>query len=280
MTTPAPAAPVAFDVGAHLGEDSAFYLALGYSVVAIEANPQLVDHLRHRFAEEAAAGRFAVEAVAVGPTTGVVRFFVNESLSVWGTTDPRWAERNRVMGAPSVEIEVPCRPFGDLVGRHGCPTVLKIDVEGADLDCLVGLSSGPCRPAHVSIESSKTGWRQIVAEFDALEALGYRRYRVVRQGRAASHDGEFVGLDGRRVSHHFEDDASGPFGPHLEGAWLTRRQALWRYWWINLGYRVAGDTTWLRRRFGATRGLRRHFARVGWYDTHAVRDDAAPALDR
>jgi FkbM family methyltransferase len=38
-----------YDVGAHKGEDTKFYLAKGFSVVAIEASPELCDQLQHKF---------------------------------------------------------------------------------------------------------------------------------------------------------------------------------------------------------------------------------------
>ena len=55
-----------FDVGTHKGQDSDFYLKLGYRVVAVEANPALADELRHRFREAIADGRLILVDKAVG----------------------------------------------------------------------------------------------------------------------------------------------------------------------------------------------------------------------
>ena len=52
-----------FDVGAHEGEDSAFYLSRGFDVVAVEANPILVEKLLDRFRDEISAGRFTLAIV-------------------------------------------------------------------------------------------------------------------------------------------------------------------------------------------------------------------------
>ena len=38
-----------FDVGAHKGEDTTFYLKKGFKVIAVEANPALAQGLRDRF---------------------------------------------------------------------------------------------------------------------------------------------------------------------------------------------------------------------------------------
>ena len=45
-----------YDVGAHRGEDTAYYLHQGFRVVGVKANPSMADHLRNRFASEIASG--------------------------------------------------------------------------------------------------------------------------------------------------------------------------------------------------------------------------------
>ena len=46
---------IVFDVGMNNGDDSTHYLSKGYQVVAIEANPILVERARARFQKEIAA---------------------------------------------------------------------------------------------------------------------------------------------------------------------------------------------------------------------------------
>ncbi len=43
------------DLGMNNGDDTAFYLAKGYNVVAVEANPHLVAAARVRFAKDIAS---------------------------------------------------------------------------------------------------------------------------------------------------------------------------------------------------------------------------------
>ena len=59
-----------FDAGAHKGEDTNFYLLMGYRVVAIEANPDLASELRARFRGEAEDGRLIVVDKAIAPQAG------------------------------------------------------------------------------------------------------------------------------------------------------------------------------------------------------------------
>ena len=127
-----------YDVGAHLGEDSQHYLAKGFKVVAVEANPDLASHLRKRFAAEMADGRFKLVECVIAEQTGYQTFYVNETTSVWGTAYPQWAARNARLGSDSRVSRLPSRPFAEVMKEFGVPYYLKIDVEGADLLCLDG----------------------------------------------------------------------------------------------------------------------------------------------
>src|SRR3954451_24408371 len=83
-----------FDVGAHKGEDSDFYLKLGYRVVGVEANPELVDQLAARFKQQIEQGSYVIVPCAISASDEPLTFYVNEKATIWGTTDPTWAARN------------------------------------------------------------------------------------------------------------------------------------------------------------------------------------------
>jgi FkbM family methyltransferase len=85
-----PMADLIYDVGAHLGEDSQHYLAKGFKVVAIEANPELAARLRQRFTTEMTDGRFTLVECVISEETGYQTFYVNETLSIWSEArDPK-----------------------------------------------------------------------------------------------------------------------------------------------------------------------------------------------
>jgi len=267
-----------FDVGAHKGEDSDFYLKLGYRVVAVEANPTLAAELRERFRPAVDSGDYVVVENAIGETEGSISFFVNNTVSAVGTINPEWAERNRRAGVDSSEITVKSVPFVDIVAQHGCPHYLKIDIEMADMICVNALKALDCRPKYISLESSRKSWSDLMAEFDALEDLGYTRFKVARQ---VSHKrGTFTGRDGRKVPYTFDHGSSGPFGDDLDGPWLTRKQAMNRYRRIFFLYNTIGDGTFISRLFsrlpvvGKDGPIKGGVLPIiaGWYDTHAMRE--------
>ena len=258
-----------YDVGAHLGEDTDFYLRKGFKVVAIEANPFLAERLRERFRLNLSGGSLSLVDAAIAETAGEVDFFVNESQSIWGTIRPEWAERNALAGgAPSKPVRVKAITFPEVLRQHGTPYYLKIDIEGADVLCLEALLKEPDRPKFISIESDKRSWRNLLYEFELFEGLGYSRFKIVDQKKIEQQKLLDPTAEGGDVEHRFEPWSSGLFGNDLPGKWLTRRQAILRYRFIFLKYWLFGDFGILRfvlkvRRF-------RKILQPHWYDTHAT----------
>jgi hypothetical protein len=87
----------------------------------------------------------------------------------------------------------------DLLKQYGCPGYLKVDIEGADLLCVRALEHSDVRPKYVSIESSKTSWRDLLDEFRTLEKLGYTTFQVVDQ--CTHRSGQFRTLSGGSIPH-------------------------------------------------------------------------------
>jgi FkbM family methyltransferase len=67
-----------FDVGMHTGQDTDFYLKKGFDVVAVEANPALVEGARERFRDAIACGRLVIHEVAIADREGETDFYVND----------------------------------------------------------------------------------------------------------------------------------------------------------------------------------------------------------
>ena len=258
------------DVGAHKGEDSAFYLKLGYRVLAVEANPWLARKLRQRFRDEIEAGTYILIDKAIAASSGEnIAFYVNKMTSEWGTTDLNWVKRNEGLGAGSEQINVQCVDFAHILETYGCPLYLKVDIEGADMLCVNALKGTACRPKYISFESTKTSWRDLLEELHTMEALGYTRFKVVNQRKHES--GRFKTRTGGWMDHSFEQGSTGAFGEDLKGRWLTKNQTILRYVPIFLVYITIGDNTLLRKCLRRIPGVRRVFNLVGWYDTHAMR---------
>lgn len=222
-----------FDVGAHKGEDTAFYLTKGFRVVAVEANPALCQNLEARFRDEIKMGYLTVLNVAIAEYEGEIDFFANDQMSVWGTTRKDFVERNQTIGfASNGPIKVPCSPLSRLVERCGLPHYCKIDIEGMDLEALRSLAN--YAPRFVSIESTKASWSDLLQEFQTFMDLGYRKFKVVDQS--------LIPFQGSHIGHKFEEDSSGAFGDDIPCSWLNAPEAIERYRNIFIGYALNGDT--------------------------------------
>ncbi len=267
-----------FDVGLHKGEDTEFYLAKGYRVVAFEADPDLVRECRARFAPQIAEGRLIIVegAIAVPGTPPRITFYKNLRRSVWGTTDAERAGLNARLGAVSRAIEVDTVIFTEMFDRYGVPAFMKVDIEGADAVVRDALKAARTLPTYLSIESDKTSLDGVAEEIDLLAGLGYQRFMAVQQERIPNSVLETWTVDDQPLRFRFRKASSGPFGPDLPGPWLDRTQIMDRYRRIYREYARWGDDSLARRvltgsiidRVGKAIG----HSLPGWYDTHARMD--------
>lgn len=226
------------DIGAHNGDDSAYYLHRGYDVVAVEANPVLVDRLRQRFSNLPVR----VENVCVGPANSQsVTFWVNQANSTWSSFDRELAARDGTLAIP---VEVPSVTMGTLLERYGAPYYLKIDIEGMDQECLRSIDASNI-PRYISLELSHG--EDII---DNLSKLGYSRFKVINQGTFTTstptfsrelgwrllrkmhlssliRDGIKCDFDAfpSRFDWHFNEGCSGPFGEETFGPWISAEGA-------------------------------------------------------
>ena len=258
-----------FDVGMHHGEDSDFYLRKGFRVVGVEANPSLCEEVAVRYADAISSGRLIVVNKAIGRSDGRAVFYLNKK-SIWGTLEPKWAERNNRLGSPSNQIEVEAVRPERLFAEFGVPYYLKIDIEGLDVVCLEALKHISERPVYVSLESNKTSWRELLHEFEVFANLGYKRFKVVNQCDVSKQISPAPALEGNYVAHTFSSGASGLFGEEAPGSWLSMDQALAEYRKIFRRYRFFGDEGLLTRHRLGRKLIKKVGIRNCWFDTHAA----------
>jgi FkbM family methyltransferase len=268
-----------YDMGLHKGEDTDFYLRKGFDVIAFEANPELVQYCKLRFADHVAAGRLTIVDGAIAPrSAGTSIEFYRNSNTVWGTIKPDWAKRNEVMGASSETISVSRVDIQEIFTSMGIPFYLKIDLEGVDGYVLETLSQFGDRPQYISMESEKVDFAALRESLELLARLGYTKFKIVDQSTLAGSSGSFRAVDNSLFSYTFPPDTSGPFGEEIPQPWVSFSQALSDYRLIFWRYRWFGDKSlfarlpwriqhWLKRTYQMATGS--HGGFVGWHDIHA-----------
>ena len=263
------------DVGMHDGTDTAYYLAKGFRVVAVEANPALVTAAEDRFSAEIGRGQLTIVAAAIAETRGSVPMAVADDMTIWSSIDPGFIQRN--IGVDYRYVEVPTITFSDVLAEHGVPYFLKVDIEGNDMLPIWALHEVDARPRFVSIESSVTGHKpefaDVFEELTRLCTLGYRRFKYINQGRLSRIKLPREPREGAYVDFRFEGHSSGPFGRETPGRWLTAREALARAEALRIRHNLTGYVgKWSDSRPGwayTTARMKLVGRPNGWYDLHA-----------
>src|SRR5262249_44707905 len=117
------------DVGANIGSYTVLAAgAVGCDCVSIEPIAAALRHLRDNVALNDIGEKVQIEACAAGEHSGTARM-----------TSALDTVNHIVEGgaAAAGTVEVPCRPLDSLVGDR-CPAIMKVDVEGYELQALKG----------------------------------------------------------------------------------------------------------------------------------------------
>lgn len=204
-----------YDVGMNNGDDSAYYLAKGYNVVGIDANPDMCRHCSNRFFSEIQNNRMAVINIGVSDEFGILDFHINKSKPAISSFAPERFTGDWV--PPEWErVKIPVMPLSHIIGENGPAHFIKIDVEFYDKKVLHDLMTTNVRPPFISTEAQEIG------VFRLLLDMGYRRFKLVPG--ASVHDdyadAMISRVDGRPIPYRFPPESSGPFGDDVHGKWL------------------------------------------------------------
>jgi len=250
---------VVFDVGMNNGDDSAYYLSQGFRVVAIEANPILVEKAQVRFEREIASEQLSIECIGIADESRKIPFWINEERTEFSSVIEERARRN---GMRCRRVEIEGFTFDTLLRRYGVPYYLKLDIEGAEHYCLESLRSFPL-PSFISVEAESLDYLQL------LWQLGYREFAIVDQMRHNSNFPDFGNetvyaraakracwyadrFKNRFGQVSFPRGSSGPCGADTRASWQTFGEVAYNWLHLHFGHYDRGSLN-----------------RSSWYDFHA-----------
>jgi len=248
-----------YDVGMNNGDDCEYYLSKGCNVVAIEANPKLVQRARERFGQEIGDRRLFIEWVGIVDQPGNIPFWICDERDVFSSFDAARAGRNGLKCHP---IDVECVTFDTILKKYGIPHYLKIDIEGAEPYCLKHLLPTQL-PQYLSLEAED------LQGLVLLRQLGYSEFKIVDQMRHNSTFPDFANTTvfsrsakqicwyADRVKNRlrrsvFPRGSSGPFGEQTPGERQSFEEVASNWLHMRLGHYKSGT-------------LNRH----SWFDFHA-----------
>lgn len=188
-------------VSAGLGEDASFDIEFlrtyDARVILVDPTPRAIEHynaITGRFGKKAECGFVAggcqpAEAYALDRVSAAnlvlepsALWTENTRLKFFLPENPDHVSHSIVnfqndYSQDTSAIEVPALTLGELCARHGIDgaeiKLLKLDIEGAEVEVLEQLASGDIRP------------RQICVEFDELNRPGAKAYQRVDRADAA-----------------------------------------------------------------------------------------------
>jgi FkbM family methyltransferase len=265
-----------FDIGLNTGQDTANYLDKGYRVVAVEANPQLVEHCEERFESAIDDGRLTILSGAIVPgdsqaaQDGFIDFYPNEN-DAWGTVaSTEGSEYSSRVLRREDRIRVPVIDLAGSLDDYGVPHYMKIDIEGADIACLEALAEIGEVPPYLSMESDVDSFNNVQHEIDLLKRLGYTAFQIINQKDVARNTAS---------TSHFEYGGSGDFGEWLpEGNWMSPEAAERKYrelfvWYKLFSRRGLLRNTPLQKPLTGALSKLLGYTIPSWHDTHARHRD-------
>jgi FkbM family methyltransferase len=214
---------VIYDLGSNNGDDIPYYLMKCDLVVAVEANPMLCQQIREKFSDAIGEGRLVVENYVL--ITGEIARQVQEKGEV---QVPFYIHlKNHVLSQfprPSaselsdfIEVALPSVSLIRLIGIHGAPYYVKIDLEHFDNLILRELFENRIYPPYISVESHH------IDAFASLIALGgYRAFKLVDGPSVATRYRQHsISTPQGTVNYSFPTHSAGPFGGDISGAWMS-----------------------------------------------------------
>jgi FkbM family methyltransferase len=175
-----------FDIGFNVGEftQTCFNKYPNCSVIAVEANPNLAKNVSPHFFTnynfsllnnlvsnvEGEEIDFYISHATTGVSTASTEFMNNSRFTQGSKNLPQ----NSVSWAPPVKVE--SITIDGMIERYGIPDLLKIDVEGYELNVLSGLTQKANDICFEWHEEEKDNLYKIL---EHLQSLGYEQFGVI-----------------------------------------------------------------------------------------------------
>lgn len=137
---------IVYDFGANNGSNIPYYLLKFDKVIAIEANPLLIDEMKIKFKKEIDSNRLILVNCVVSSYTGDVDFYIHKNNSVLSQFPIPIDIENFNM------IKIKSNKPSDIVKEFGFPEYIKIDVEHTDAEIINDLFKNEIYPNYISAE--------------------------------------------------------------------------------------------------------------------------------
>jgi len=159
-----------FDIGAHLGSKSNQFLNKKLKTVMVEPLPQCIKQLKVKFKDKKDV---EILQKAVGKNIGTMTLEINSKMPTISTMAEHWKKGRFSSEKWDQKILVEVITLDQLIKIYGKPDYIKIDVEGFELEVLLGLTQ---KVGIISFEFASEFLDQTFECLSHLKKIGYNDY--------------------------------------------------------------------------------------------------------
>lgn len=174
-----------FDIGAYQLDSTKQYLNNGYKIIALDANPEMIEIINNNFKTFIENGKLIVIDKALHDTdNNEIKFYIQNNEKVWCSIYKGIAERldecSKIITKQTITLKT-------LIETYGTPIYCKIDVEGADILAIQSLRGHKeLLPKYISCETECLGHENRfditgTEILDELYNIGYTKFFLIKQ---------------------------------------------------------------------------------------------------
>ena len=166
-----------FDIGANVGNftEACLNKIPDSKIIAVEPNNFLIEHLRKRFKLNSVQ---ILNFLVSNQTDIFVPFYENKTADTISTASTDWIYNSRFshnsQWLPPIDKQT--ITIDKMISLYGIPDLIKIDVEGYELQVLRGLTR---KVNKLCFEWAEEGKESIVESCSYLENLGYQDFGYI-----------------------------------------------------------------------------------------------------
>jgi len=164
---------LAFDVGANVGKITELIMREYDEVVAIEANEALCKNLEKKFDSKINILNYAASSVSGNQ----LDFYISKEHTL-STLENDWMNKSRFSETSkwNAPVEVMSITLDDVIDKYDTPNLIKIDVEGHELEVLKGLST----PVdYICFKWVDEMFEKAEACVNQLQSIGFKQFALV-----------------------------------------------------------------------------------------------------
>jgi FkbM family methyltransferase len=166
-----------FDIGANRGTFTDVCLSrfTDLEIVTIEPNPELYEWLRNKY--EKVNSVIVLPNVVSSVNDTLIDFYLADTDTI-STAEMDWIASSRFSAESSWygPIQIPSITIDSLVEKYGIPNLIKIDVEGYELEVLKGMTS---KQKEICFEWAEEQYEKINQSCEHLKNIGYTEFGYI-----------------------------------------------------------------------------------------------------